>query len=183
MAMKSFKKNNGFTLIELLVGMFIIIVSATAVVVLLSSSFRISNKTTLLASVRENGNNAINLMQRTIQFADGFSGVSNDGINYSTDCTTMSSPAYLRLRSGATTSQFFCSGGSLTYTPPGSVVATSLINNDNVSVSCALTCSQANINTAPVIGITLNISLVNPKSLPEKNASFVISTSVKMRNL
>ena len=182
-------ENSGFTLIELVVGMVIIITSATAVVVLLSSSFRVSSKTTSLEAVRASGNNAINLMQRTIQFADGFSGVSQDGVSpYSTSCPTISTTySYVRVRSGNGTKQFSCTntGGVwyLKYNQGGGDV--DLIDTTDLAniTSCQLTCSQNSESVAPVIGISFSLSLKSTSSIPDKNATVSFSTSAKMRNL
>lgn len=186
MKIKSYKKNNGFTLIELLVGMIIVITSATAVVVLLSSSFRISNKTTSLGSVRESGNNAINLMERTIQFASGFYGASNDSTfaTYDTQCPVAPTAYnYIRIRtSTGGTAEFSCSAGHLYYDQGSG--NTDLIDVSNVNItSCQLICAQASSNDPPVIGINFTVALKTTSTLSEQNASLSFSTSAKMRNL
>lgn len=183
------KGGAGFTLIELLVGVFIITVSATAVIVLLSSSFRISNKTTSMGSVRESGNNAINLMQKTIQFANGFSAASNDSAftTYVTACpATPTVYNYIRIRtSSGVIQEFSCTPTSPIhlYYDKGSG-DTDLIDIDKMNItSCQLTCSQNSSDVAPVIGISFALALKTTSSLSEQNASLSFSTSAKMRNL
>ncbi len=176
--------SRGFTLIELLVGIAIIITSATAVVILLSSSFRLSNKTTSLEAVRQSGNNAINQMQRTIQFADGFVGVSNDNVTYVTSCTTPSTNSYIKVLSGTTTKTFSCidTGPNIGIKLDG-VDLVDITKVDIVPGSCEFTCSQDSSAIAPVIGIRFSLFLKTSNSLPEKNATLDFSTSAKMRNL
>lgn len=180
--------NKGFTLIELLVGMAIIVVSATAVVVLLSSSFRISNKTTSLSAIRESGNNAVNFFQRTVQFAGGFDSAIGPTTTV-TNCVGTNAGNYTSIRvhtSSGIVQQFSCSvGDSFTYdqdvsdaNPPSS-----LINTSKVTIACTLTCTQASNDVPPIIGINLSLSLKNTSNVPEKNASIAFSTSAKMRNL
>lgn len=184
--MKKTNKNKGFTLIELLVGIVIVVISATSVVILISSSFRISNQTTNSGIVRENGNNAINFIQRTIQFAPSFYGASDDSTfaTYNRDCTTADYYKNIRIQSSTgLIQQFSCSDDGHLYFNNGSV------NSDLVDVSkviissCQFKCSQASVSEPPVIGIDFTLALKSSNSLPEQNSSIEFSTSAKMRNL
>lgn len=179
------KKEKGFTLIELLVGMVIIVISATAVVILISSSFRISNKTTNIGVVRENGNNALNFIQRTIQFGYAFSGVSNDPTfaSYSSDCTTPDYYSYIRIKnSTGVIQQFSCTDDGHLYYNDGTGDS-DMVDLTKVNVtSCQFYCSQSGISSPPVIEINFSLALKTSSSLPEQVASVDFTTSAKMRN-
>src|SRR3989344_4762174 len=110
--------SKGFTLVEILVAMAIIISAATAVTVLLASSFRVSNKTTSIEAVRQSGNSALSQITKTIQFADHFVGVSQNGSTYYSSCPPPPNPTlyyHVRVKSGDYVKRFTCGGGGNLY--------------------------------------------------------------------
>lgn len=185
--MKSSKNILGFTLVEILVGISIIITASTIVIAILVSSFRTSSKTTSGDIVRQNGNNAITLLSKKIQFADGFGGVSLvlDPTKYITSCVALGSQSYnyLKILTGNEEKIISCDDtkGILIDDKP-------LFDQKRVSLvpgSCKFTCSQKDLKNTPVIGI--NFSLKSGMSsasnaLPEKNTTIDFKTSIKMRN-
>ena len=185
--MKSNKKHTGFTLVEILIGISIIITASTIVIAILVSSFRTSSKTTAGDIVRQNGNNAIIQLSKTIQFADGFRGVSvvPDPTKYITSCVASGSQPYyyLKILIGNEEKTISCddTSGILMDDNP-------LFDQNRVSLvpdSCKFTCSQKNSNETPVIGINFSLNSGTSDSsstLPEKKTTIHFKTRIKMSN-
>ena len=174
------KNSFGFTLIEMLVSIAIIITTTTVVVAILSSSFRGITKSTISEDVRQNGNNALNRMSRSIQFAESFQGISENGTDYVTRCSLAEGENYnyVRIRTNTQTVTFSCTDSDIM------MGSASLLDKSRVSVvesSCAITCLQESETVPPVIGISFG--LFKAGVTDQKNSEVFFSTSVKMRNL
>lgn len=170
----------GFTLIEMLVSIAIIITTTTVVVAILASSFRGITKSAISEDVRQNGNNALNRMSRTIQFAESFQGISEDGVVYVPNCSLAGGDNYnyVRVRASSQTVTFSCTDTDIM------MGASSLIDKSRVSVvesSCSITCLQDSETVPPVIGISYG--LFKAGVADQTNSEVFFSTSVKMRNL
>lgn len=175
------RKNQGFTLIELLTVMMIMITVGLIIAAILVSTLRGSNKTNTVNTVRQNGDYAISQISKMLEFAQSFGGVSNDNINYSTACSSPTTPYnYIKIKSfdnGQTI--FSCNTSNSTIASNGA----SLINPNDVSlIDCSFTCSR-NISVPPTIGIDLKLTQKSSTGLFENNASIEFKTSVIMRNL
>lgn len=175
--MKIQSKSSGFSLIEILVAISIIITATTVVVAILSSSFRGINKSNVSEEVRQNGNSAIGRMTRIIQYAESFQGAKiNNGDTYDTPCVTDKPYQYISLRSGGRLTTLSCGNLSVDSTP--------LIDITKVKVdagTCSFSCTQEDSTDSPIIGINFRLSQKNA-TVPEKSASILFSTTVKMRN-
>lgn len=185
---KLLTQNKGFTLIEILVATSIIITTTTIVVAILVSSFRTSSKTTSLDVVRQNGNSAISLISRTIQFAESFEGVSNDESDESfvKSCPVPGAPGntftHLKIVTGGVTKRLSCSDEGIL------VDDDSLLDSSKTTVvpgTCVLTCNKDSEDASPVIGLSFDLTYgtnPQPTSVAEKRAQIHFSTSIKMRN-
>lgn len=179
--MKKLLNNRGFSLIEILVSIAIIITATTVVVATLFSSFRGISKSVVSEEVRQNGNNAINRMSRTIQFAESFQGASENGTDYDSSCVLAAGTDYkfIRVRSAGNLLTLSCNNLSM-----GTTSLSPLIDVAKVKVtegSCSFSCIQESDIDSPVIGISFELSQAS-ETVPEKSKSIYFSTTVKMRN-
>lgn len=71
--------NKGFTLVEILVVLAIISIVGTMLVVIFSSTLRGSNKSQVLAAIKQNGQAILDNMDRSIRNADNVACRSTDG--------------------------------------------------------------------------------------------------------
>ncbi len=174
------KNSKGFTLIEMLVSIAIIITTTTVVVAILVSSFTGITKSTISEDVRQNGNSALSRMTRTIQFAESFQGVSQNGVDYVNNCSFSGGEKYNYVRVRANTQIV-----TLSCTDTDIMNGTSsLIDKNKVGISegsCAITCLQESEIVPPVLGISF--ALFNVGTTDQKKTEIYFSTSVKMRNL
>lgn len=176
------KRNNsfGFTLIEMLVSIAIIITTTTVVVAILASSFSGITRSAVSEDVRQNGNNAITRMTRTVQFAQSFQGVSKDNVDYETDCEATEGDRfnYLKVMNNSQTTTISCTDSDIIIGP------SSIIDKSKVSVvesSCSFTCIQDNSLVSPVIKIDFGLYKAGIEN--SRSTETYFSTSVKMRNL
>lgn len=65
-------KKNGFTLVELLVVIGILAVFGTMLLTIFTRTLKGSNKSQLITEIKQNGQSALELMDKTIRNADGF---------------------------------------------------------------------------------------------------------------
>ncbi len=170
----------GFTLIEMLVSIAIIITTTTVVVGILASSFTGITKSTISEDVRQNGNSALSRMTRTIQFAESFQGVSQNGVDYINNCTLSGGEKYnyVRVKTNTQIVTLSCTDADIMNG------ASSLIDKNKVGIrdgSCAITCLQESEIVPPVLGISF--ALFNAGVTNQKKTEIYFSTSVKMRNL
>jgi type II secretory pathway pseudopilin PulG len=179
--------NKGYTLIELLVVMVVMITVGVIIASILVSALRGSSKTTVVEEVRNNGNFTILQMGKMIGFAQAFLGVSTDGVNYITNCTSVPSPRYTHIKIKSFDDRetvFSCN--NLANPPTIASNSASFINTNKVSLdpnSCYFTCSQINISEPPVIGINFTLSQRGNPGFFEQRATIPFQTSVTMRNL
>lgn len=171
----------GFTLIELLTVMMVLVTVGIIISTIIVSALRGSNKTTTVNTVRQNGNYAISQISKMLEFAQGFVGVSNDNVTYSTSCSSPTSPYNFIKITSFDNGQTVFSCNPLTSAISSN--SASLINPNDVNLAlCSFTCSR-NISVPPTIGIDFTLTQKTSSSLFENKASIEFKTSVIMRNL
>lgn len=167
----------GFTLIEILVSISIVITTTTIIVAILSSSFRGISKSTISEDVRQNGNNAISRMSRSIQYAEGFRGASIDDDTYEPSCLLGAGKnyQYIKVLSGGQEIKLSCNNLSVDSSPLIDITKVKI-----VAGTCSFKCTQTS-DSSPIIGISFDLSEASA-SVPEKSRTIHFSTTVKMRN-
>lgn len=179
--MKFLKKQSGFTLIELLIVMMVLVTVGIITASIIVSALRGSNKTNTINTVRQNGNYAISQISKMLEFSQGFVGVSNDNVNYSTACSSPTATyKYIKIVSFDNgTTVFSCNVPSSTI----SSNSASLISPSDVALtSCSFTCSR-NISVPPTIGIDFMLTQKSSSNFFENKDSVEFKTSVILRNL
>lgn len=183
--------NKGFTLIELLAVMVILLSIGSIIAAILFSSLQGSTKSNTVNTVRQNGYFALTQMATMIRQATRLDGVSTDGVNYITDCST--SPTqykYIKIISSDNgQATFSCSKINTVDTiasQSGILTPISLLDTASVSVvSCSITCTRNTSGELPIIGIQFTLSQYTPTGItpfPEKTATIPFQTSVILRN-
>lgn len=182
----------GYTLVELLAVIVVLVVVGAITTSIIVSTLRGSNRSRAVNNVRQNGDFVLSQMSKMIAYSKVFDGISTDGTNYVTDCTSQStSPltptpiptqySYLKISSfdgGSTV--FFCGGSPDTIASNGA----SMVDNSSINVaSCYFICTQTTLLTPPTIDIYLTLSEINSGSLfAENNVTIPFVTSVTPRN-
>lgn len=195
------KHINGFTLVEFLTVTVVISSIGLVIVGILSSALRGTNKTNIVNTVRQSGNQAIIQMKRTIEYARSFDGVSVDGTasSYTTNCVEPSviapspTPSPVKYKYLKITA---FDGGKITYSCtsasdpiPLTIASNSASLIDKTSVKlvppnvCWFTCQQERITSNPIIGIKFQLMQSGASALVETTASIPFETSVAFRNL
>lgn len=178
--MKISKLESGFTLIEILAVIFVLSTIGVLVGAIVTSSFRGTNKTNTITTVRQNGFYAITQMTKMIQNARKLDNPS---------CVPLPSPAPISSYQAITITS--ADGGQITFTcdttgssPTIFSNSASLLDTSAVSVnSCSFTCSQASVGDPPIIGISFELRQKREDSFFEQSASIPFQTSVVMRNV
>lgn len=182
----------GFTLIEFLTVTVVIASIGLVVVGILTSSLRGTNKTNIVNTVRQNGNQAVSQMTRMIEYAKSFDGVSLDGLNYTVDCVkaaviaptptpTPTQYKYLKITA--------FDGGEITYSCTVDSIASnsaSLIDTQSVIAiqdKCWFTCAQDRTTSNPIIGIKFQLIQSVKSIFTENAASIPFDTSITFKNL
>lgn len=178
----------GATLVELLSVLAVILSTGVVVGAIIFSTFRGSSKTNILIDVRQNGTYALSQMQKMIQFAKRFNGVSNDNVTYVTDCTLpaitpVPSPAaykYIKITSFDDGVTIFSCGDATN--PTISSNAASLLDSSKVAlVSCSFVCTQsAGGHTA--IDINFSLAQKDVQAASERTALIPFQISVTLLN-
>lgn len=199
------KNKLGFTLIEFLIVTVIISVIGLVIVGILNSALRGTKKTNIINTVRVNGNQAMNLMVKTIGYARNFEGV-NDGVSdyFMTNCLRilptppipMPTPIkYNKIRVIGTDgirTTFTCDTGkdgatnSITQDITDSPTPIPIMDTASVKLTsgqCWFTCVQDRVTSDPIIGISFTLEQKSAKGLAENNASMSFETSVAFKNL
>lgn len=184
---------SGYTLIELLAVVLILTTVGGVVTAIVATSLRGGNRSTTVNEVRQEGNFTITQMTKMIRYAQGFDGVSVNGVNYNTNCITSTItptpiPAqykYLKFTNfdGGTT-VFSCEDNAIN---PKKIASNSsnLISSDNVTVvddTCYFICRQDNSALPPVIDIYFTLTASGSSGLVENKSTVPFSTSVIFRN-
>lgn len=188
------KHVNGFTLVEFLAVTVVISSIGLVILGILTSALRGTNKTNIVNTVRQNGNQAMVQMKRTIEYARSFGGVTVDGTpsSYTTYCVQ---PAVLALTPTPTPVKYkylkitAFDGGEIIYSCEAEYIASnsaSLIDKTSVKLIpnvCWFTCIQDRITSNPIIGIKFQLMQRGASALVETTASIPFETSVVFRNL
>jgi type II secretory pathway pseudopilin PulG len=191
-------KKNGYTLIELLAVMFILLAVGAIISSILASVLRSSNKSTNTDIVRANGNTAIAQMSRMIAYAQKFEGVSCDGINFYSDCTSQPDPTsdctfsasglakynYLQIKSfdgGETT--FVCDNSRIASQSSTGIV--DYLVDPTLYADCSLNyfnCTQTSAAAPAKIDIFLDLKATPSANFSESQAEIPFETSVVIKN-
>ena len=176
----------GFTIVEILAVIIVFISIGSIATAVFFTSLRVVNKSNSLASLRENGNYAMNQMTKMIRYAVDFEGVSDDGITYSPACSTApvrnTAYPYLKITSfDGNSTVLHCTTGA-----NGNIASNSaaLLDTNVVKAvdACSFTCTQTNAGDPPTILINLTISETGTAGIAERNTTLPLQTSVTFRN-
>ena len=175
-------KERGFTLLEMVVTIAGLGVIGITVTTILVNTLRGSSKSTIVNSVRTNGEYALEQMTRTIRYGT---------ILTSPALPCPSSPP----GSPPTSMAFVASDGSpITYSCSSGTINSqenngpvqSLLDTSNVktSTTCKFVCTQTDINSSPIITISFDLVQKATSSLAEKSTTpLTFTTSVVMQNI
>lgn len=184
--------SKGFTLIEFLTVVVVIASIGIIIVGILTSALRGTNKTNIVNLVRQNGNQAVVQMTRTIEYARSLYGVSMDGNSYTVNCVhgvpaptptpTPTQYKYLKITA--------FDGGKIIYSCTSNSIASnsaSLIDTNSVKMvpnKCWFTCTQERVTSNPIIGIKFQLMQSAPTGgFVESKASIPFETSITFKNL
>lgn len=169
----------GFTLIETVVVITVFGIISSIALVALVNILRASSKTTVLNSVRQNGDYALAQIVRTVHTAVSIQSPT-------LPCNSSSSPTsanpFTITAADGTTATYTCTSSSpktITYN------GNSLFDTNAVTMtSCNVTCSQETQSDNPVITIDFFLKSNSTSNLAEKTAPPVeFQTTVIMRNI
>lgn len=164
----------GFTLVEMLAVMIIFIAIGTIIVAILTTTFRTSQKTDVLTTVRQNGNYAISQMAKTIRDARALVDPFPCSPAVTQNSLTITTPDDQQV-------VYSCSNNTI------SSNSASLIDSSAVSVSsCSFTCSQESDSDLPLITISLGLQQKSASTFAEQKASasaIPFQTSIVLRNI
>ena len=191
------KSSFGFTTIEFLIVIGVISSVGLVIVGILTSALRGTNKTNIVNTLRQNGNQAIIQMTKTIEYAKSFDGISVENpaeksAYYTVNCVQTPVPPpnptptpthyqYLQITA--------IDGGKITYSCTSDYIASNgaaLIDTQSVKSipgSCWFTCAQERVTSNPIIGIKFQLMQKATSGYVENTASIPFETSVTFRNL
>jgi len=177
------KKNKGFTLIESLIVVGVIAIIIPALFALFFSHLRAQSKVYLLQQVKQNGDNALNVIEtlikeNTISIHSGSPPTSGNQV--CTDASsTYSSTMYFLDRSG---SYFNFAVASNKIASSSSVSSTVNLTSDKVAVtSFALSCAQGSSFSDPIVSVSFTVSQANSVNRPDESATLQYQTKMKLR--
>jgi len=162
---------SGFTLLELLTVIGILSIIGTIVVSVITITLRTTKKADLLEAARQNGDNALTQMVKSIRYAQS--------INAPATCVPTTTTSSITITSLADYQQTTYSCANNTIASNGA----SLIDNTSMSVSaCSFVCTQATVDDPQTITIQYTLIPKNPGSFAETNFTIPFQTSVTLRN-
>lgn len=185
------KGTAGFTLIEFIVVSAVVGTIGLVIVGILTSTLRGTKKTNVVNLIRQNGNQALVQMTRTIEYAKGFEGVSIDQKSFSVDCIQTQvaaltpTPTPIRYKHLKITA---FDGEEIIYECKPEFIASnraSIIDSNSVRLvedACWFTCTKERITSNPIIGIKFQL-MQKTSGYVESTASIPFETSVTFRNL
>ena len=178
--MKNINKIKGFTLIELLVVMFILVSVGAIATGIFAGVLRGSNKGNNVNDIRQNGNYVISQMTKMIAYAQSFEGVSQDGFNFSTACSTPSPDySFIKIKSFDDGETVFSCDNANSKIASGSA---DLIDTTKMKTTvCVFRCSRSSVSVSPTIDILFTLTSLN-NTLAENNSTISFETSIKPRN-
>lgn len=181
----------GFTLIEFIVVSAVVGTIGLVIVGILTSALRGTKKTNVVNLIRQNGNQALVQMTRTIEYAKGFGGVSIDQKSFSVDCMQVQvaaltpTPVPIRYKYLKITA---FDGGEIVYQCGSEFIASNsatIIDSNSVRLvadACWFTCTKERITSNPIIGIKFQL-VQKTGTYVESTASIPFETSVTFKNL
>ena len=170
--MKKFSIQKGFTLIELLTVISILSVIGIISVSIITITLRTTKKTDLLNFARQNGDNALSQMVKSILFAAS--------LNTPATCVPIATVSAITITSLADQQQttYSCANGTI------SSNSASLFNTSSLQVSsCSFVCSQPSTSVSPIITIQYVLSPKVAGSFAETNFTLPFQSSVTLRNV
>ncbi len=188
--MSNVKSSKGFTLVELLASVIVLVAVGFIISGIITSSLRGTNKTTAIENIRQNGNYTLAQISKTIEYAQVFNGLSNDGANYVTSCPFSLAPTPVPV---ITNYNFIkvtpLNSSSITYnctSSPPIITANEapLVDTNAVSlINCSLACVQTRSADIPIIKIGFTLGPKSPNALVENSTPPILfETSVTIRN-
>lgn len=165
-----FSIRKGFTLIELLTVISILSVIGIISVSIITITLRTTQKTDSLNFARENGDNALSQMVKSIRYAAPTTCAAS---------TTATSVTITSLADGGVT-EYSCSNGTIASN------SASLINTSFLQVpssSCSFVCSQPSITVPPIITIQFTLTPKTAQNFEETNFTLPFQSSVTLRNI
>jgi len=167
-------RTHGFTLIEILIVFGILAATATVILSIIFVTLRVSKKSDLLLTIKQNGDNAMSQMVKGVRYAKSLDSA----------CSATNAPIKITSLTDNTQTTFTCttgSSGTISSTIAANTV--SLIDTNTISVTnCSFTCFQATPSDPPTISIGFTLSSKNANSLVETTGTIPFQTSVTMRN-
>jgi len=161
----------GFTLIELLVVVAIMGTVGVMVSNLFFQTLKGSTKAELLKTVKQEGDYAISLMERTIRNAKAVESACVVGGSVVSSITVTNQDD--------TSTSFECDAGNTKITLDGSDLTSSAV----VVSGCNsfITCTRSG-STPPIVKISFSLSQAGSSTRPEEQASVDFQTTVSLRN-
>lgn len=158
------KKQNGFTLVELVVALAILVIMASVLFQIYSNTLRGSNKAQVLASIKQNSQQAIDLMSKTIKSSVKVICVATDR----SQIVTFQNGVYTRFG-------FFVPD---TLTPAnGYIYQDNVANCSNIKDTSAQILTDTNLNT----GVSIDATALSDGFLVNSSAGFSDLVIIKFR--
>ncbi len=172
-SLRSWSRNdNGFTLVEILVVSGISIILLTVIISILVIVMRGAKKSDSVVIVRQNGEQAMTQMVRTMRFAKSLD-----------DPCPLTDPSSVIITVVDDTQYTFTCPTDFTSTNYIDMNGVNLTNSTTVLVTaCSFVCTQQ-AGGSPTIGISFTLSKVNSSGVPEGDAVIPFQSSVTLRNI
>ncbi|MBI4096648.1 MAG: type II secretion system protein [Candidatus Levybacteria bacterium] len=189
---KSKVGKEGFTLVELLASIAVLVAVGSVIAGIITASLRGTNKTNVIENIRENGNYALSQISRSIEYAQAFNGLSDNGTDYTVSCRFSTSPTpapvetpykFVKVTpSNSNSIEYSCAISTpATITSNGaSMIDTSSI----VLTDCVIACVQTRATDLPIVKVGFKLGpKKNPTGLAETSSPPILfETSITIRN-
>lgn len=179
-------KEKGFTLLEILISVGILVIVATLIVQVLFTTTHVNKKTELLVDIKQNGNFALDVIDRMVRSAqliatscgEGETSASSVQItnpdNYVTTLTCVSDGNVARIASESGTNRVYLSGGNVTLSTSGG----STCNDSSLAFSCPP--AGGRVQSELTVTFTLGQSGVPGSAYESGRSSF--QSTINVRN-
>ena len=187
----NFKSNEGFTLVELLASIVVLVAVGSVVAGIITASLRGANKTNVMENIRENGNYALTQISRSIEYAQVFNGLSDNGEDYTMNCPFSASPTPSPVETQysfikVTSSNDNATEYGCTVSAPATITSNgaSLINTSSIVMTdCVIACVQTRATDIPVVKIGFKLGPKDPTGIAETSSPPILfETSITIRN-
>lgn len=158
--MKCRKKNtSGFSVFEILIVLLLFVLVIAVANQALFTSLRGQNKSQATTNVKQNGNYAVSVMERSLHSAQLLTSCTLTNISYQDQDGKQQS--------------FSCSGNSVNFSGVS-------LTSSNVLVTCNFSCVQE--GGSSTVNVSLDVSQNTTSTLAEDKSSANFSTRVRLRN-